>query len=523
LSACWWSNNSGTSNVSLANCGTNITGYQWNEGVVNISIWANDTLNNVNSTSVRFVVDTIQPAITITSPLNNTNTSNNQIGINYTATDSGIGLSACWWSNNSGTSNVSLANCGTNITGYQWNEGVVNISIWANDTLNNINSTSVRFVVDSVSPLISLTSPASGYSSTTTTTTFNYNTNDSNSVNCSLILNGNAVNFNSTVNITGGTNVFINSTVVGSYNWNINCTDEFNNYANASSRAFTITAVPVILPVGGGSSTGGGGGSTTEEVKFDLSKNNYETTVALNHTEYSQFSITNKDSIIRSFSITTSNLDNIILLEKALATIDKGKSEEIKFTVIAPEKPGIYAGKIIVSAGSTTKEILVVVNVKSEKSLFDVTLTLPKEMKMIEQGGKINSQINLLQAGLREKMDVTLNYIIKDYNGKVYLAESETVQVYDQKTLNKEFHTENLPLGDYVLAVELIYPGGVAVVSSQFKVAEKLDVNHLTPLQIIIIGLIVIVILAFVLMAMLIQRYKKPKKYLIKRKARGKK
>ena len=150
LQACKWSNDSGVTNKSLT-CGDNITGETWDEGSNTVIIWANDSAGNENSSSVAFTVDTIPPNIEIVYPPNNTNTTNNQINVNYTVSDDdGV---FCWYSNDTYSSNETLSNC-DNITGVTWSEGQHNVTVWANDSSGNENSSSVTFIVDSIYPLI---------------------------------------------------------------------------------------------------------------------------------------------------------------------------------------------------------------------------------------------------------------------------------------------------------------------------------------------------------------------------------
>ena len=103
-------------------------------------------------------------------------------------------------------------------------------------------------------------------------------------------------------------------------------------------------------------------------------------------------------------------------------------------------------------------------------------------------------------------MDVTLNYVIKDFSGIVHLTESETLAILDQKSISKEFHTEELVPGDYVLGTELIYADGVAVASSQFKVKSKLGVEIG---EIFIIVLIVIASAVLVVIYLIVRRYRR--------------
>ena len=133
-------------------------------------------------------------------------------------------------------------------------------------------------------------------------------------------------------------------------------------------------------------------------------------------------------------------------------------------------------------------------------------------MKSIITGSTLFSQINLLEMGLKENIDVTLHYEIKDFSGNTYMKESETLAVYDQKSINKEFNTEQLPPGDYVLGVELKYSDGVAVASSQFKVREKvLEKSFNNIILVIILSALIFILTAIIL---IIKRYNNLKKKL---------
>ena len=201
-------------------------------------------------------------------------------------------------------------------------------------------------------------------------------------------------------------------------------------------------------------------------------------TLVVNRLEFNTLKISNDGDSNETFSLSVEELEDLIVFEEDTLAINPGESRNVEFEVTAPREPGIYTGKILVISGSKTEEILVVINVKTEKSLFDITIIIPQVMKSMNPGSDLEAQITLLEMGLLEEIDVTLNYIIKDFSGNLLLTESETIAVYDQKVLQKEFETSSLPLGDYVLGVELIYPDGVAVASSQFKVQEKFRISN---------------------------------------------
>ncbi|HTY44134.1 MAG TPA: PGF-pre-PGF domain-containing protein, partial [Patescibacteria group bacterium] len=103
----------------------------------------------------KFTIDSIAPNINITFPVNGT-TVNNTANINFTASDSGLGLSSCWYSNDTNSKNISIS-CTTNITGFNWNIGWHNVTVWVNDSVNNVNFSRVIFNVtgSSVPPNVS--------------------------------------------------------------------------------------------------------------------------------------------------------------------------------------------------------------------------------------------------------------------------------------------------------------------------------------------------------------------------------
>ena len=169
LSSCWYSNDTYSVNVTLTNCSTNITTITWSQGNHNVTVWANDTSNNVNSSKVSFTIDSISPVVSILYPPNGTSSSNTNINVNYTVSDSGVGVGSCWYSNDSYSVNTSLASCTTNITGVTWSEGLHNVIVYANDTLNNIGFSSVSFTIDITPPNLTITNPTSHQN-------FSYNT-----------------------------------------------------------------------------------------------------------------------------------------------------------------------------------------------------------------------------------------------------------------------------------------------------------------------------------------------------------
>lgn len=124
------------------------------DGTYSFYAWINDSAGNFNSTATRTItLDTVNPDISIVYPSNNTFTTDTIININYTSSDTNY-LDSCWYSNDTMSTNTTLASC-VNITTVTWTEGQHNVTIWANDSANNVNSSSVTFTIDTTYPLIS--------------------------------------------------------------------------------------------------------------------------------------------------------------------------------------------------------------------------------------------------------------------------------------------------------------------------------------------------------------------------------
>ncbi|MBT4165974.1 hypothetical protein HOE04_02975 [archaeon] len=239
---CWYSNDSYSVNNSLSSC-ENITSVVWSEGTHNLTIWANDSLNNVASTFVSFTIDSVKPLINVISPVNGANSSNKGLNVNYTF----VGVSNCWYSNDSYSKNTTLAGCG-NITSVVWSEGQHNVSVWVNDSAGNVNSSSVSFTIDSVTPLVNVVSPANETNSSDNGLDVNYTYSDLNVDECWYSNDSYAVN----TSLVCGVNITSVVWSEGQHNVSVWVNDSAGN-VNSSSVSFTIDTinpqVNIIFPL----------------------------------------------------------------------------------------------------------------------------------------------------------------------------------------------------------------------------------------------------------------------------------
>ena len=152
IETCWYSNDTYSINRSIP-CGTNLTNITWSEGLHNLTIYLNDTNNNFNFSTISFTIDKV-PQITIQQPINNTNSSNSGLDVNFTFFDDND-IETCWYSNDTYSINRSIP-CNLNITNITWSEALHNLTVYINDTNNNLNFSTVSFRIG-IAPDINFT------------------------------------------------------------------------------------------------------------------------------------------------------------------------------------------------------------------------------------------------------------------------------------------------------------------------------------------------------------------------------
>ena len=228
LESCWYSNDTFEINTTLAGC-TNISGateVTWSEGSHHIRIWVNDSVGNEVVDSVTFLIDTINPDINITFPINNTNHSNSGLNVNYTVSDTN--LADCWYSNDTYEVNTTLTDCGTNITDVVWSEGQHNVTVWVNDTFGNENASRISFTIDTTVPAVNITYPFNtvDYQIVDTNLTINYTAPDTHLESCWGSFDGGTNNLSLTC---ADQNITINVTSLNNNTFTLWANDTFGN------------------------------------------------------------------------------------------------------------------------------------------------------------------------------------------------------------------------------------------------------------------------------------------------------
>jgi len=224
--------------------------YKWNCLVTNNASYSDFAISNHTIT-----YDVTAPNISIILPKNNS--WYNALKFNITFSDILSPPDSCWFSMNNTNTTITKIN---DTHFYYFNATVnetdspngYNVTFYCNDTAGNSNSTILIFFgIDKSKPNVTLISPANGYSTTSTTLNFRFNVSDNlNISSCHLVINDNIVKTNNSIN-QSEINSITHTLSVGSYVWQINCTDEAGNYGNSTKRSLTISSS------GNGGSSGG--------------------------------------------------------------------------------------------------------------------------------------------------------------------------------------------------------------------------------------------------------------------------
>ncbi len=239
----------------------------------------------------------------------------------------------------------------------------------------------------------------------------------------------------------------------------------------------------------------GGGGAVTPSANLKVEPTEFNINLAVNTNTERTISVTNLETTTQTIFISQTNLDNRVILGETNLTIEPEETETFNVIFVATNETGIFTGKILVGG----YEVLVSLNVQTELLLFDSNIVVLNPNYQVEQGGDLETLVTLIPFGEDPRLDVTLNFVIKDYANNNYLTKSETLLVTEQINLRRDFSTGKLPLGDYIIGLELIYPNGVAPSSAYFEVVERIPTSIFGRLVLFLIILILIILIIIII------------------------
>ena len=282
-------------------------------------------------------------------------------------------------------------------------------------------------------------------------------------------------------------------------NWSDGC----GNTLNCGSCASGYTCTTGVCVADSVTPDGDGGGGTTTTPSITVTPTSINLDLAVNTNIKQIISVKNTGTSSIAIAITQSGLTNNVLLGNTSLTLSAGETKEFEVLFVASDETGIFTGAINVGA----IQIPVSLNIKTKLLLFDSNIVVLNIDYKVSTNTDLRTRVTLIPMGDSERLDVTLNYVIKDYAGKIYLTQSETVLVERKINFRRNFGTGSLPLGRYIVGLELIYPGGVAPSSAHFDMVQKTAEDFLGSL--IFILLVAIIITAILIVLLIILRKNK--------------
>lgn len=246
-----------------------------------------------------------------------------------------------------------------------------------------------------------------------------------------------------------------------------------------TETAYTPSSATITASATSTGSSGGGGGVggivvPASDVRISLSQEELSVNVLAGKEDKVRMQITNLGSVDIALGFEQEGLDGIISLPGNVG-VKAGQTASFEIGFYGVDK-ALRTGTIYVKSGTgVVKSIPTVVNVRTENFLFDVSISIPLEYKKLLTSDILFVQIDLAEVRALTKVDVVATYVIKDFSGNVFLEETETFYVEEDKEFVKEFDLSNIGLksGRYILGLEIVYPGAFATSSAQFEVQNQ--------------------------------------------------
>jgi hypothetical protein len=438
------------------------------------------TISNTTVIIYSFESDQTNPVTTLDDPINVYNTTSQNIIFNATASDNIKLVNMTLYSNFSGswianvTNSSPINNTQSNFTVDGISEGYFVWNVYACDNSSNCDfaSSNRSLIVDLTSPNLIINSPSG--------------TLDTNNVTVNISFIDNILPQYCSYNITnsiGGVVVATNSidcytpieyqTIEDGLDYVINAfvNDTVGN-SNMTNQTFSIdTAAPPVFY--GGSGGGGGGSSTTfSGGTFTFSPEQISLKIKKGETKNSSITITNIGASTLDFTI-SSDLE-LLPLEKEI-TILPGDSSKIEFNIlVSGDSPtDLYIGNIYITTENTTEQILISVEVISERVFVLLEIDLSSKYVYTSPGEKIRPVMTLSKLREGTSNNVGMGYVIRDEKGEILLIERETREIGDVLKFEKDFKIPNeLPYGKYVFYARAENSGEISS-SSRWFVLQK--------------------------------------------------
>lgn len=225
-------------------------------------------------------------------------------------------------------------------------------------------------------------------------------------------------------------------------------------------------------PPSSSSGSGGGSGGGIITTSFEINKNLIEVSIFKGETKTETLEITNTGTTNLKIDLST-NI-NLAKIQDSLTLAPKEtKKTDIQFS--SDIKPGIYPGKIYLTAGAISKSIDFVLEIKEPESIFDISLKIPEKYKETNPGKKVSFSIDITKIGAEGTTNADLSLYLTDFQRNL-ISEKTTEPILIDKNLliTRELKIpSNIKEGTYLVITELSYNSLTASSYDTFDVVKK--------------------------------------------------
>ena len=250
--------------------------------------------------------------------------------------------------------------------------------------------------------------------------------------------------------------------------------------SNLCQSSACVTEEP---PPGGGGGGSGVGGGVTRKGVYEITLFDESIKVGLRQGESEDFflDILNSGTEKLELTLKIDGLEDMISIEgtrrKYEFEINAKETKTIKLTFFAGETlhPDVYVTRLSITGANIDEKLAIIAEVRTkDAALFDIDVEILEDYQRVKAGDKIITKIIVYNLGSKRRVDVKIDYSIKDLNGDIIISEHETLAVETVAEFTREIKLPSyLKEGIYAFGVTASYNGKIVTSGRTFEIVEE--------------------------------------------------
>ncbi len=244
---------------------------------------------------------------------------------------------------------------------------------------------------------------------------------------------------------------------------------------NQFSRSYSVREEEAYVPT---QPPGGGASYPSQAVPFSnftVDREFIKASVRQGETYLDSVTIENTGDADLNLTMEAEGMGSMVSLSEDSFSLAAGKSKKVTvaFTVLESGAPEVYTGRLRIRSGSIERVVVLIVEVKEKRALFDIYLSLDDVPVEASPGSEVEADILLYNFGDLMPVDVSLYYSLRDFDGNEILYKHDTLAVEEQAELKRRIRLpDDLEEGFYVFYSRVEYGDQAASSSGIIKVVK---------------------------------------------------